>query len=123
MLRHIYKLFPLWKLKKTWYHFSKHETQCALLLICFALARTKFTAQLFYHGQSRDEVWVHHRFFNFLIVGEIELPETLIAILLGDDGKFYNGNDDGETDDEALETCLPEFLESFEEVLIDEVFY
>jgi hypothetical protein len=64
MLRHIYKLFSLWKLKKPWYHFSKHETQCALLLICFDLARTKFTAQLFYRGQSGDEVWVHHRFFN-----------------------------------------------------------
>lgn len=50
---------------------------------------------------------------NFLIVGEIELPDTLIAILLGDDGKFYTGNDDGETDDEALEMPLPEFLGSF----------
>ena len=50
---------------------------------------------------------------NFLIVGEIELPDTLIAILLGDDGKFYTGNDDGETDDDALEMSLPEFLGSF----------
>ena len=48
-----------------------------------------------------------------MIVGEIELPDTLIAILLGDDGKFYTGNDDGETDDEALEMSLPEFLGSF----------
>ena len=57
------------------------------------------------HWQTEDK--------NFLIVGEIELPDTLIAILLGDDGKFYTGNDDGETDDEALETSLPEFLGSF----------
>ena len=56
--------FPLVEIKKPWYHFSKDETQCALLLIWFDQARTKFTAQLFYRGQSGDEVWVHRSFFN-----------------------------------------------------------
>ncbi len=55
------------------------------------------------HWQTEDR--------NFLIVGEIELPDMLIAILLGDDGKFYSSEHDDKP--EELKTSLADFLKRF----------
>lgn len=65
--------FPLVEIRKPWYHFSKDESQWALLLIYFDQKQTEFTAQLFYRGRAGNEVWTHHRLFNCKISPEKQI--------------------------------------------------
>ena len=50
---------------------------------------------------------------NFFVVGEFEFLYDTYFLLLDHKGKIYTCNDDGEPDDNALETPLPEFLRNF----------
>ena len=65
--------FPLVEIKKPWYHFSKNESQCALLLIYFDQPQSEFHAQLVYRGKSGKEIWTNSQRFNCKISPEKQI--------------------------------------------------
>ena len=65
--------FPLVEISKPWYHFSKNESQCALLLIYFDQTQTEFHAQLVHRGQSGKEIWTNRSRFNCKISPEKQI--------------------------------------------------
>lgn len=65
--------FPLVEISKPWYHFSKNESQCALLLIYFDQPQSEFHAQLVYRGKSGKEIWTNSQRFNCKISPEKQI--------------------------------------------------
>ena len=65
--------FPLVEISKPWYHFSKNESQCALLLIYFDQPHSEFHAQLVYRGKSGKEIWTNSQRFKCKISPEKQI--------------------------------------------------
>ena len=83
--------FPLVEIRKPWYHFSKNESQCALLLIYFDPIQTEFHAQLVYRGKFGKEIWKKYRRFNCKIFPEKQIicNDKSCNIFFIKDGDLY----------------------------------
>ena len=66
-------------IRKPWWSFQRDERVRAMMLISFAENKKSFTAQMWIHGSSGNDVWKHKRNFSCIIADDGQIFEKLDA--------------------------------------------